>query len=48
MDVEDHVGCLVSNFSVGVHPHVIHELIDALFGLLSWLGGLAGNVREGH
>ncbi len=48
MDVEDHVGCSVSYFGVGVRPHVIRELVDALLGLLSRFGGLAGNVGEGH
>jgi hypothetical protein len=47
-NVEDHVGGTVTNYSVGVCPHVVKELINSLLGSFGRCSRLAGNIGEGH
>ncbi len=45
VDVEYHVQCAVSYDGVGVHPHVIKELLNPFLGVLGWRRLLSGDVR---
>ncbi len=48
MNIEDHIRGRVTNFSIGMCPHVVEELIDLFLGVLCGCRLLCGNVREGH
>ncbi len=44
VDVEYHVQGVVLYDGVGVHPHVIKELVDSSLGVFGWHRLLSGNV----
>ncbi len=43
--VDDHVGSSMSDFCIGVHPHVVEELVQTHEGFFSWGTLLCGNSR---
>ncbi len=48
MYIENHIGCTVLNGSIRMGPHVVEELVNLFFGVLSGGQLLCGNVRKSH
>jgi hypothetical protein len=48
MYVENHIGCLISNCSIRMSPHVVKELVNLFLDVLSVGQLLCGNVRKSH
>ena len=48
MDIEDHVGCVESNFGIRMCCHIIKKLVYAYVGFFCGFALLGGNCQKSH